>query len=129
MKQLVAFGKALADPTRVRILNVLRQSEACVCELIDAMAMGQSTLSTHLQTLRIAGLVDTRKHRTWIIYSIEPSAREAVEAIFDHFPPTDERLHIDKERFDQRLGLRVDGCCVLGSGQLSKETKNEPVLV
>ena len=118
MTSIVAFGRALADPTRVRILNALLRSELCVCELVDALEVSQSSLSTHLQTLRNAGVVATEKRQSWIIYSIQPSAREAVHAAFGHFPPADPRIERDNDRLAQRLRLRVDGCCVLGFGQL-----------
>jgi ArsR family transcriptional regulator len=121
MKQLVDFGKALADPTRVRILNALLQTELCVCELVDALEIGQSTLSTHLQTLRNAGVVATEKRRTWIIYSIEPKALEAVTAAFGHFPLDDPRVQTDNERLANRIRLRIDGCCVVGFGALPKK--------
>lgn len=122
MKALVAFGKAIADPTRARILNALRRSELCVCELVDALEISQSTLSTHLQTLRIAGVVETQKRGTWILYRIAPDALESIEALFQRFGPPDSRTERDLERVEARLGIRVDGECVLGSGQLDTET-------
>lgn len=121
MNALVAFGKAFADPTRARILNALRKSELCVCELVDALEISQSTLSTHLQTLRIAGVVETQKRRTWIIYRIAPDALESIEALFQRFGSQDSRIERDLERVEARLRIRVDGECVLGSGQLDKK--------
>ena len=121
MYDLARFGKALGDPTRVRILNLLRQADLCVCELVDALELGQSTLSTQLQVLRQAGVVRTEKRRSWIIYSVEPAAREPLEALFQRFGPDDDRTRRDIARCERRLHLRVDGCCVLGSGQLEKE--------
>lgn len=121
MKDLVNFGKAIADPTRVRILNALMQGELCVCELVDTLEISPSTLSTHLQTLRTAGVVETEKRRAWIIYSIEPSVRPALDAIFEHFANRGTRAERDIERLSRRMLLRVDGCCVLGAGQLDKE--------
>ena len=59
MDELVLTAKALADATRVRILAALRGGELCVCELGDALGVTQSTLSTHLQVIREAGLVGT----------------------------------------------------------------------
>ncbi|MBA3726139.1 MAG: winged helix-turn-helix transcriptional regulator [Armatimonadetes bacterium] len=121
MKDLVNFGKAIADPTRARILSALQQADLCVCELVDALEISQSTLSTHLQTLRNAAVVQTKKRRSWIIYSIEPSVRPALQEIFEHFPFTDGRAIRDLERLSMRMLLRVDGCCVVGAGKLSKE--------
>ncbi len=114
MTDLVAFGKALADPTRVRILNALLQTELCVCELVDALAVSQSSLSSHLQILRNAGVVGTEKRRTWIIYSIHENALDAVKMAFEHFNPASEILQADNARLSSRIRLRVDGCCVVG---------------
>ena len=61
MEELNQLGQAIADPTRVRILVALLQSELCVCELVDALEISQSTLSSHLQVLRQTGMVRTRK--------------------------------------------------------------------
>lgn len=121
MERLVAFGKALGDPARVRILNLLLQGEACVCELTDALELAQSTLSTHLQVLRSAGLVKTEKRRTWVVYSLAESVHEAIEAAFERFKPGGELIERDGERFARRVQLRVDGCCILGFGVLDKE--------
>ena len=60
MNELVLAAKALADPTRVRVLAALRDGELCVCELSDVLDVTQSTLSTHLQVIRDANLVQTR---------------------------------------------------------------------
>lgn len=124
MTDLVNFGRALSDPTRVRILNALRQSELCVCEMVDALEISASTLSTHLQTLRNAEIVTTEKRRAWIIYGIEPSVRPAIDAAFDHFSTSNPRMERDLNRMSRRMLLRVDGCCVLGAGQLDKELAN-----
>lgn len=124
MKEIVDFGRSLSDPIRVRILNALLQDELCVCELVDILELSQSTLSTHLQTLRRAGVVTTEKRRKWVIYSIDPNAAEAIFAALDHFTPSGERIDRDNVRLRQRIRLRVDGCCVLGAGQLPRELVN-----
>lgn len=128
MNDVVLFGRALADQTRVRILAALLKTELCVCELADAMEMSQSTLSTHLQTLRQAGvLVAERRHR-WITYSIEPGAKPALEAVLNHHAEAltaDRRGRRDAERIERRLALRENGRCVLGFGQLDQGVNHE----
>lgn len=121
MNDLVNFGKAIADPTRVRILRALARAELCVCELVDALEISSSTLSTHLQTLRNAGVVTTEKRRAWIIYSIDPRVRPALDRVFAEFPEQSARLDRDQDRLSRRMLLRVDGCCVVGAGQLQEE--------
>ena len=121
MKEIVNFGKAIGDPTRVRILNALRQGELCVCELVDALEISPSTLSTHLQALRNSGVVQTEKRRAWIIYSITPAVRPSLDFVFTQLPGRNGRAERDLERLSRRMLLRVEGCCVLGAGQLEEE--------
>ncbi|CAN5282558.1 hypothetical protein BH20GEM2_BH20GEM2_20880 [soil metagenome] len=71
--------RALADPQRLRILELLRGGERCVCELTDAMDAGQSLLSFHLKTLKDAGLVSDRRQGRWAYYSVEPDVLEELE--------------------------------------------------
>jgi len=66
--------QALSDPKRLRILELLREGELCVCELTDALGVGQSLLSFHLKTLRDAGLVRGRRDGRWVHYSLDREA-------------------------------------------------------
>ncbi len=70
---------ALADETRLRILERLSGGEQCVCDLTDALAAGQSRLSFHLKTLKDAGLLRDRREGRWVYYSISPDALEEVQ--------------------------------------------------
>ncbi|MBI5342088.1 MAG: winged helix-turn-helix transcriptional regulator [Deltaproteobacteria bacterium] len=63
--------KAVADPTRVRILKILEEGEMCVCQIIAVIALGQSTISKHLFLLRAAGLIKDRRDKKWIHYSLD----------------------------------------------------------
>jgi ArsR family transcriptional regulator len=74
--ETVELFHALADETRLEILNRLKDGERCVCELTDALQAGQSRLSFHLKVLKDAGLIDDRPEGRWIYYSIN---REAIE--------------------------------------------------
>jgi ArsR family transcriptional regulator len=62
--------RALADPTRLRILNLLRGGELCVCYIVDALNMPQPKISRHLAYLRKAGLVLARREGLWIHYRL-----------------------------------------------------------
>ncbi|HAB19252.1 MAG TPA: ArsR family transcriptional regulator [Verrucomicrobiales bacterium] len=79
------MAKALADPTRVRIVSALLERELCVCELCDSLGVTQSTLSTHLQVIRKAGLVSARKDGKWMYYDIHADGRAALETVFQAF--------------------------------------------
>jgi ArsR family transcriptional regulator, arsenate/arsenite/antimonite-responsive transcriptional repressor len=62
--------RALSDPTRLRILNLLRQGELCVCDLVDVLGVLQPAASRHLSYLRKMGLVRTRKEEQWVYYRL-----------------------------------------------------------
>jgi ArsR family transcriptional regulator len=76
---------ALSDPTRIEILERLRNGERCVCELTDVLEASQSRLSFHLKTLREAGLVTDRREGRWVYYALVPGAlaslRDALETL------------------------------------------------
>ena len=62
--------KALADETRLRILNLLVRGELCVCDIVTVLDIGQSKASRHLACLRNAGLVSDRRDGVWMHYSL-----------------------------------------------------------
>ena len=62
--------KALADPTRLKILYLLKYGELCVCEIITAMEKPQPTISHHLNILKKAGFLKWRKEGVWVHYSL-----------------------------------------------------------
>jgi ArsR family transcriptional regulator len=67
--------KALADPTRVAIVNRLAAvDECCVCDLNAAFDLSQPTISHHLKVLREAGLVEASRRGTWAFYRLVPDA-------------------------------------------------------
>ncbi len=65
--------RAVADPTRLRILNMLRGEERCVCEIVDILRCPQPKASRHLAYLRRAGLVSVRKQGLWAYYKLTPA--------------------------------------------------------
>ena len=71
--------KALADPTRVAIVNRLAGAgEVCVCAFVGELELSQPTVSHHLRILREAGLVDVSRRGTWAYYRLVPEAVEAL---------------------------------------------------
>jgi ArsR family transcriptional regulator len=77
--QLAAQFKALADPTRVAIVNQLSAAEeVCVCNLNAAFDLSQPTISHHLKILREAGLVESTRRGTWAYYRLVPGAVAAL---------------------------------------------------
>lgn len=76
---LASYFKALADPTRVAIVNRLTGvDEVCVCDLTAAFELSQPTVSHHLKVLRSAGLVESSRRGTWAYYRLVPEALDAV---------------------------------------------------
>lgn len=77
--ELAARFKALADPTRVAIVNCLSAAdEVCVCNLTDTFDLSQPTISHHLKILREAGLVESSRRGTWAYYRLVPEAIDAL---------------------------------------------------
>ncbi len=70
--QAARLHKALADETRLKILEYLESGELCVCELLEVLDMPQSTVSHHLLLLQNAGLIRSRKQGRWVLYSRNP---------------------------------------------------------
>jgi ArsR family transcriptional regulator len=64
--------KALGDETRLRIVALLSHGELCVCHLEEALGLAQPNVSRHLGLLRMAGVVDHRRHGSWIYYRLAP---------------------------------------------------------
>src|SRR5471032_2812266 len=76
---LAARFKALADPTRVAIVNRLAAAdEVCVCDFVAALDLAQPTISHHLKVLREAGLVESSRRGTWAYYRLVPEAVAAL---------------------------------------------------
>lgn len=83
---LAGVFKALADPTRVRLLRYLAQSEggtACACHLPAALGISQPTLSFHMHKLHDAGLVARDKRGRWVHWTVRPESLAAVRAFLD----------------------------------------------
>ena len=69
---------ALADETRLQIIERLCEGEQCVCDLMNMLGTGQSRLSFHLKTLKDAGVLTDRPEGRWIYYSLNPEILEEV---------------------------------------------------
>ena len=76
--RLAAVAKALSDPIRVQLVDVLRThaGEVCVCELVPLFDVSQPTLSHHLKKLRDAGIVGVERRGLWAYYYVVPESLE-----------------------------------------------------
>src|SRR5687767_9635644 len=80
--RLAAIAKALGDPIRMQLVDVLRRhaGEVCVCELVPLFDVSQPTLSHHLAKLRAAGIVDSERRGLWAYYYVRPDALKELSA-------------------------------------------------
>ena len=79
--RLARLARALSDPVRVQLLDVLRAhaGEVCVCELIPLFDLGQPTISHHLKVLRDVGLIDVKRRGIWAYYHVVPDSLDHLE--------------------------------------------------
>ena len=92
---------ALADRTRLRLLNLMADEEVCVNFFTEVLGESQPKVSRHLAYLRNAGLVETRRHGKWIYYSIKWPESRALVAVLNatlNALPEDPELQADKVR-------------------------------
>jgi ArsR family transcriptional regulator len=77
--------RALADPARVKIVNLLARTEqpVCVCDFVPALGLSQPTVSHHLKKLVEAGLLDREERGKWAYYSLSDEAIERLAALVD----------------------------------------------
>jgi ArsR family transcriptional regulator, arsenate/arsenite/antimonite-responsive transcriptional repressor len=80
--RMAQVAKALADPIRLQLVDVLRKhaGRVCVCELVPLFDVSQPTLSHHLKKLRETGLVDSERRGLWAYYYVIPDALEDLAA-------------------------------------------------
>jgi ArsR family transcriptional regulator, arsenate/arsenite/antimonite-responsive transcriptional repressor len=98
---LVTLFAALADRTRLRLLNLMDGREVCVCYFVEILKQGQPKISRHLAYLRRAGIVEARRDGKWMHYRIErpddPKAALILDAALQSFR-TDRDMQADLER-------------------------------
>ncbi|HEY0794961.1 MAG TPA: metalloregulator ArsR/SmtB family transcription factor [Acidisarcina sp.] len=80
---LVRLFAALADPTRLRLLNLMNGREVCVCYFVEILKQGQPKISRHLAYLRRAGIVEARREGKWMHYRIERPRDSRAGSILD----------------------------------------------
>lgn len=116
---LVTLFAALADRTRLRLLNLLGAGEVCVCYFVELLGESQPKISRHLAYLRRAGVVNARRDGKWIHYSIARPSDATVAAVLES---TLTALERDKQMQRDRSALeRV--CC---GAKLPETLQNAP---
>ncbi|HSP44112.1 MAG TPA: metalloregulator ArsR/SmtB family transcription factor [Luteolibacter sp.] len=122
MSNAVTFFRALADPTRWRIVRLVMDRALCVCELADIMEMPQSSVSSHVQIIRKAGLLESETCGKWTYFRIARDHLATLRSLMKHFPADDD-FASDAERAEARLERRTESCCP-GPVKLAKVRKS-----
>jgi ArsR family transcriptional regulator len=107
---------ALADRTRLRLLNLMSAGEVCVCFFVEVLDEPQPKISRHLAVLRKAGLVSTRRDAKWMNYSVAELGNATAQEIFSR---TLQTLAGDPEMKRDRAALSR-ACCSPRSPELLK---------
>lgn len=107
--------KALSDETRLRIVNLLVETELCVCDLMAVLDTSQTKISRHLAYLKHADLVRDRKHAQWSFYSlIKEDAVKFIQALVYEDLRQTEPYTADLKRLNERQSAGVENeriCC------------------
>ena len=111
------FFKSLADRTRLRLLNLMRADEVCVCFFVEILKTNQPKISRHLAYLRRAGIVGARREGSWMHYRIvEPSDADAARVLKNvmSWLASDQEMQRDRDRLVKvccapQLPLRIQG--------------------
>lgn len=99
--------RALADPTRLRLINLIAEQEICVCYFVEVLAAPQPKISRHLAYLRRAGIVSARREGKWMHYRLAaPADRHAASIL----KTTVDSLKQDKE-LQRDLQRLTQACC------------------
>ena len=106
-KTLETLFAALADRTRLRLLNLMNGVEVCVCFFVEVLGEPQPKISRHLAYLRKAGLVTARREAKWMHYSVTAPKHAAAAAVFAEVLRT---LAADPEMKRDLVALEA-ACC------------------
>lgn len=117
----VSFFHALADSTRWRIVRLVLDEALCVCELADILEMPQSSVSSHVQVIRKAGLLESEKCGKWTYFRIGGDHLPLMRTLLKAFPDSC-CFADDATRAETRLAERETSCCP-GPEKLLKRRK------
>ena len=115
-ERLESLFAALADRTRLRLLNLMNDGEVCVCFFVEVLGEPQPKISRHLAFLRNAGLVSARRDAKWMHYSIVEPSHPTAKRIFEE---TLEGLRNDPDMERDRAAL-MKACCSTRAPKLLK---------
>lgn len=114
MEKTAEILKALSDPTRLRILSLLRHGELCVCDLTEALQIPQSTVSRHLASLKNAAWVKARRSGKWMHYCLQNTNSSLQTRIVDTLKaelPAHIACQEDDRRYFTYLAVKPSHTC------------------
>lgn len=109
-KDAITYFKALGDETRWRILCLVNDEALCVCEIADILDMPQSTISSHVQIIRKAHLLESERRGKWTYFRISSHQLVLFEQLLKHFPNSS-FFKNDQKKMKARLINRANSCC------------------
>lgn len=90
--------KALADPTRLKVIALLNMRDCCVCELVPLFGISQPAVSKHMSRLKHAGLVNETRKGMWVFYSLNKNRLVEVGVSLNNLPDMTQELNALKEK-------------------------------
>jgi len=122
MRDLELALKAAADPTRTRILKLLEAGGLCVCQVQAVLGLAPSTVSKHLTTLKLAGLVEDQRDGKWIEYRLcedprNPHAKPVLGLLRGPLD-RDPRVLADRRRLREIKAIPMDKLCSLPAARV-----------
>jgi ArsR family transcriptional regulator len=117
--ELESLFEAIADPTRLRLINLMAEGETCVCFFVEVLGEGQPKISRHLAYLRERGVVEARRDGKWMHYRLvvpeDPARGKVLEAVLESF-------RSDRRMLRDRMAL-ARACC---STRVSETVRRAP---
>jgi ArsR family transcriptional regulator, arsenate/arsenite/antimonite-responsive transcriptional repressor len=113
-----AIFRVLADETRWRVIRLVTDRALCVCELADILEMPQSSVSSHVQIIRKAGMLESEQCGKWTYFRIDPGFLPFLKAVIKTLPASSNHTS-DFSKAEARLAGRASSCCP-GPLRLSK---------
>jgi len=95
--------KALSDPNRLKIVEILANGETCACKLLEELSVSQPTLSHHMGILQRAGIVVGKKNSQWVHYSID---KKSVVELIEYLVSLSNRVPSEQNRQNDITGER-----------------------
>ena len=116
--------RALADPTRLRLLNLIADREICVCYFVEVLRISQPKVSRHLAYLRRAGIVASRREGKWMHYRLAAPKDQAAASILQ-----ETLKHLKKKSEMRRDVSRLSSACCAPEKYELLQTAPQPALL